>query len=158
MTEISRRSFLKGLGATALKAMLGRKHGAPLLPEPERQDVVRWAKENEIIQPQWQGVSIGLGRKLIIDNFGLSTNAQRSRIHSIDDRGGFLVPEEYRDRLLTALKYSKAIRSSPTLIASRNVDTLFGFPVVESTEPVAEGGLVLGDWTRYLTLKEKGGA
>ena len=49
---INRRTFLKGLGATVLSAAIARTHGAVA---PNRDLLIRWGKENGVIQPQWVG-------------------------------------------------------------------------------------------------------
>lgn len=50
--ELSRREFLKGLGAIGLSALLARKHGAV---RSGREGLIALGKEHGVLKPQWQG-------------------------------------------------------------------------------------------------------
>lgn len=53
--NISRRGFLKGLGALGLSVILERHHGGLLVPTTVRQEAVEMAREEGIVRPQWKG-------------------------------------------------------------------------------------------------------
>ena len=47
---MNRRDFLKGIGA--LLACYG---GAKLIPTQQRNELIEWGRENDVIRPVWQG-------------------------------------------------------------------------------------------------------
>lgn len=49
---LTRREFLKGLGAVGLGAVLARYHGGVV---EDREGLVTWGRENGVVRPQWQG-------------------------------------------------------------------------------------------------------